>query len=685
MSTDTRPRLRRNLRFHRHENEGVISWVVKDPTALKYFRFGQIEAWLMQQMDGTRSLQDICDLLREEVGLRTSPAALDVLTRRLKELGLVERSLKERSTLLMERLRSERKLWKNGKNTLLRMRFSFGDPDQLLARMVKAMPFFWTPGFVIASVIAFAIYGVILWLNWQPFADTMAIFYSPSRMTLELFVLCYGCFTATAIVHEFGHGLTCKRFGGEVHEIGAMLLYFTPAFYCNVSDAWALEKRSERMWVTFAGGWIQLWCAALATVLWRVTEPGTLVNTAALYTAALGGAFSLLFNYNPLIPLDGYYALTDWLQIANLRSRALEYVGARIRRDVLRLDAALPAVTDRERRIFITYGIAASVYTTFMLSVLALFVARLLVPRFGLWGAFIFVALLFAVTGKARHGVVSLVRTLVTEKLPPGRRARFALICAAAVLLLGGAAFFTPWTVRATGSATVEPELRRWLRPPESARLMEVRVAEGAAVQGGDTIAVLREPELELHRIAAVTKLEQLRGRMARARATGDAATERAASIELETTRSQLTTLEDRRNALILRAPFSGVFVTSRLEERLGERIAAGDSLIEVWSLGSLRARVRVPQRVAGEITHGAEIRIRFSARPGLTWKTQVDRLESAADGSDLIALAALPQSDAHPVLPGMSGRARVDITHVTIARALERAARRIVRLDFLL
>ena len=245
--------------------------------------------------------------------MRTTPAALDVLTRRLKELGLVERSLKERSTLLMERLRSQRKMWHNGKNTLMRMRFSFGDPDALLDRMVKAMPFFWTPGFVIASVIGFLVYGVILVMNWQPFAETMATFYSPSQMTLQFLLLSYGCFTVTAIVHEFGHGLTCKRFGGEVHEIGAMLLYFTPAFYCNVSDAWSLEKRSHRMWVTFAGGWIQLWCAVVATIVWVVTEPGTWVNTFALFTGALSGAFSLLFNYNPLIPLDGYYALTDWL------------------------------------------------------------------------------------------------------------------------------------------------------------------------------------------------------------------------------------------------------------------------------------------------------------------------------------------------------------------------------------
>jgi multidrug resistance efflux pump len=342
-------------------------------------------------------------------------------------------------------------------------------------------------------------------------------------------------------------------------------------------------------------------------------------------------------------------------------------------------------VTDRERRVFISYGVASAIYTTFMLSLVALFVARLLIPRFGLWGVSLFVVLLVSVTGKARHATASLVRTLVTEKLPPGRRARFALAALAVVLLSGLAAVVTPWTVRATGAATVEPESRRWLRPPEAARLIEVRVAEGANVQVGDTIAVLREPDLELERVAAITTLEQLRGRMARARATGDAALERSATIELETTRARLAVLDQRREALILRAPFSGVLVTPLLEERIGERVAAGDSLIEVWSLGSLRARVRVPQRVAGEIAPGAEVRIRFSARPGLTWRTQVDRLESAADGSDLVALAALPQSETDPVLPGMLGRARVDITHVTIARAIERAARRIVRLDFLL
>jgi multidrug resistance efflux pump len=179
--------------------------------------------------------------------------------------------------------------------------------------------------------------------------------------------------------------------------------------------------------------------------------------------------------------------------------------------------------------------------------------------------------------------------------------------------------------------------------------------------------------------------LHQLEARSLRARALGDGASERATAIQLETTRAQLALIEQRRAGLVLRAPFDGVFVTPRLDERLGERIAAGDSLVEVWANTALRTRVRIPQRVAGEVTRGAEVRIRFPARPSLTWRTQIERIESAADASDLVAVAALPQSATQPVFPGMLGRARIDITHATIAGAIERAARRLVRLDFLL
>ena len=684
MSMEAPPRLRRHLRFMRHETGGTVAWVVKDPVALKYFRFGQIEAWLMQQMDGTRSLQQICDELYSEIGMKATPAKLDVLVRRLRELGLVERTLQEKSAMLMDRLRAHRSTWRNNQNTILRMRWSCGDPDPWLERMVPALSFFWRPTFVVLSAIVFAIYGVLVALKWQPFADSIALLYSPSRVTLEVILIAYGSFTVTAIIHELGHALTCKRFGGEVHEIGAMILYFTPAFYCNVSDAWTFEKRSHRLWVTFAGGWIQLWCASIATIVWVLTEPGTFTNTVALFTAALGGAFSLFFNYNPLLPLDGYYALIDWLELPNLRARSFAYLGSFFRKHVLRLNAAVPAVTDRERRIFLIYGVLAGLYTTLALVVAALFVKHLLIPRFGAWGWALFLTLLFALTGKPRRATGRLVRAVFAEKMGGRRKHRFAAAGALAVLLLSLGAWVTPWTMQAKGSAIVEPAQRGWLRAHQSARLVEVRVDEGAEVSAGDTIAVLRDPELELEHINARQRQQQLLVRATRARSS-NAADERAASIELAVSSTELQAIERRRSALVLLAPFDGTVVTPRLQERLGEEIAAGDSVAEIWAHGPLRARVFIPQRSAGEMTQGAQIRIRFPARPSYTWRTAIDRVESAADGSDLIATAQLPASAQAPLLPGMRGIARVDLAQGNVLRALHLKARRILRLDFLL
>src|SRR5204863_2653183 len=106
--------------------------------------------------------------------------------------------------------------------------------------------------------------------------------------------------------HEFGHGLTCKHFGGEVHELGFMLIYFQPAFYCNVSDAWLFPEKSKRLWVGFAGPYFELLLWALAVLAWRLTEADTVVNYVALIVMAGSGVKTLL-NLSPLLKLDGYY------------------------------------------------------------------------------------------------------------------------------------------------------------------------------------------------------------------------------------------------------------------------------------------------------------------------------------------------------------------------------------------
>nr|MBA2244815.1 PqqD family protein [Gemmatimonadota bacterium] len=387
MSDSPFPRVRRDLRYVRQVQDGTPAYVVKDPVNLKYFRFGEMEGWLMQQMDGTRTLAEIAARLRAERGVPATAAALEVFHRRLKELRLAERSQEERSVLIMEAVRQQRhdRLGGNG-NTLLRMRVSLGDPDESFDRVIGHIRFFWSPGFVALSLALFLGYGLIVATHWPAFAEGMRALYTPTEYTLGFVLTLYLTFAFIAVIHEFGHGLTCKHFGGEVHEMGVMLLYFSPALYCNVDDAWTFEKKAHRLWVTFAGGWTGLLLAALAALVWISTEPGSLPHHLALITMLMGGSAVLILNFNPLIPLDGYYALMDWLEVPNLRARSFEYLGAAARRSLLRQEVPLPAVTPRERRIFLAYGTLALLYTTLLLLAVALWVAGLLIGWFGAWG-----------------------------------------------------------------------------------------------------------------------------------------------------------------------------------------------------------------------------------------------------------------------------------------------------------
>src|SRR5262249_25651903 len=158
-------------------------------------------------------------------------------------------------------------------------------------------------------------------------------------------------------LHEFAHALTCKHFGGEVHEMGFMMMYLQPAFYCNVSDAWLFPEKSKRLWVDFAGPYFELFLWALATLTWRLTDGDTGIHHAALVLVAITGLRTFL-NFNPLIKLDGYYLLSDYLGMPNLRKRSFAYVGGLLRRIGGRKPSAVE-VSARERRIFLLYGTTA--------------------------------------------------------------------------------------------------------------------------------------------------------------------------------------------------------------------------------------------------------------------------------------------------------------------------------------
>jgi len=300
------------------------------------------------------------------------------------------------------------------------MRWSFGDPDALLTRTLPLVRWMFTPAFVVASVVLFAGYLIVLGQRWREYATALRSVYSPETITIAHGVILVLTALVIILIHELGHAFTCKYFGGEVREIGFMLLYFQPAFYCDVSDAWTFPERRARFWVTAAGSWIQLVAAGLAALVWWAAAPGTVVAEVSAAAMLVGGVMTLLTNMNPLLPFDGYFALSDWLDVPNLRQRASAHLGWCVRRTVFRLNLPEPQASNREQRIFLIYGALSAAYATLTVGILVGLALVLAKRAFGAPGA---LAVTTVVVLLARSRLVGWARS-VSRAIQTHRAAR---------------------------------------------------------------------------------------------------------------------------------------------------------------------------------------------------------------------------------------------------------------------
>ena len=339
------PRLRADLTIVEQTYRGEQSFIVKDPKTRKYFRFRPVEIGVLRQFDGTRSAAEVAAALAE-AGLRRVGGRGRGVRRQAQDDGTAgahrRRALGADDGAAPRPAAAASRGGSPYQGDIFRIRWSMGDPDHFMDRTIPYLRWMFTGGFLVVSVALFAVYLLVIALKWSEFTAAFGNLYHFRYSAWELFVL-WVTATVIIVIHELGHGYTCKYFGGQVHEIGAMLLYFEPAFFCNVNDAWTFPELKARLWVTAAGSWIQLVAASLAAIVWWAAAPGTLVSHIALSAVLIGGVTTIAMNANPLIPLDGYFALSDYLEVPNLRQRAFAHLAWVVKTRVLRLDLPMPA------------------------------------------------------------------------------------------------------------------------------------------------------------------------------------------------------------------------------------------------------------------------------------------------------------------------------------------------------
>ncbi|HEY6930662.1 MAG TPA: HlyD family efflux transporter periplasmic adaptor subunit [Thermoanaerobaculia bacterium] len=631
-----RPALKSTLVVRRIVQMGEIQWVVKDPDGAKYYNFNDSNWGLIQLFDGTRTIPEIRDAYQAMFPDETiAPSLVPEYAENLRSLDLLERSVAERSLQQLTRIKDMRR-WKAEQKAegfdIFMIPFKVVDPDRFLNRSQKYVRWLWRPPAVIVSLILVAMTSGIIVSHfdtiWAQTLELYAFLRKPFWDVVQFFVI----LTSIGAIHELAHGYVTKFYGGEVHDIGAALLYFMPAFYCDTSDSLLFESKWHRLWVMLAGMYIESIICCIATLLWVASYPDTLLHELSYKMMLYTGISSIFFNINPLRKIDGYYALASVLELPELREESIEYLSLLFKRHVLRLNVEVPVYSRRKRRIYLIYAPLALGFLVLIMLFIGHLFYNFYEKYFPKLAVLLLILTLLRLFRKDVRAFLQGLRLVYIDKkeLIMSRRARPYVLGGAIALLLLLAVPWAPWTF------DTEVVLKPWtevrLEAPDDGTIQEIRAHEGDEVQHGQIVAVLSSPAIEAEVAATVAEREGLRKRAGQLREAADPGgvfrSEQRGSATEAALRGQLM----RQETLQVRSLIAGRVMTRRTEDLAGRFVQTGSVIAVIGDCRSLKAEIPVSERLLSYLQRGSPVSLQLRARPAHILHGTIVQIGSAAE-----------------------------------------------------
>jgi putative peptide zinc metalloprotease protein len=451
------------------------------------------------------------------------------------------------------------------------------------------------------------------------------------------------------VIHEFGHGLSCKKFGGEVHEMGALFLCLSPCLYCNVSDAWTLPSKWHRIIISAAGIYVELVIAALATFIWWNTPHHPFINNLSLSLMVVCSVSTVVFNANPLLRYDGYYVVADWLEIPNLREKSNRYLKHLAQEVCLGIEVPPEGYMELWRKIlFVVYAVVSYIYRWVITFVILRFMWSFLKP-YGLEVISSMLALA-AMISMIAWPAYNLGKNLHRRgRLPDMKRGHVIVtsIVASAVLL---AFFFLPLPIsriRGVGLVESRPDGMSQLFVRRNGCLVDLRVQPGDWVVKGQELARFRDEDLELElegartdQDSALKELGELRRELDPDNPTTrkDDLKDRLQEVQgaLEEARSKIDVIKGiQKNDLVIRANRDGIIGQAPLKEERYKQFekveprGPAEPLFTIHEPGKLQVLlpVETPEfnRLKESLSYGdGEVILRVQGMDSRTWQGKI-------------------------------------------------------------
>lgn len=464
------------------------------------------------------------------------------------------------------------------------VRFSLLDPD----RFLESTQFIVSPLFGWAGVLIWV--GIVLpafvlaVLHWNDLTCNLA----DRVLALENLFLLWCVYPIIKILHEFGHAYAVKRWGGEVHEMGVMLLVLMPIPYVDASASSAFFDKYKRIIVGAAGIIVELFLAALAMFVWVNVEPGV-VRALAFNVMIIAGVSSLLFNGNPLLRFDAYYVLADYLEIPNLASRANRYIGYLLKRYIFGVsDADSPASADSERSWLGSYALAAFGYRIFISVRIAIFVA----------GKFFVIGVVLAAWAGFSMVILPLsrvIRIVFTDTGMKSKRGRIILTTIATFGLLGVILLWVPAPSFTVAEGVLWTSEESLIHAGADGFVAEVVGTPGEVVHRGDPLVLCENPDLATRVAVLEAQLREFEARH-RLKERMDLTEAEILKDEIERIKGELKWTRQCQDELLIRSPLDGIFILPDAQDLPNRFVRRGMPLGYVVDFSRVIVRVVVSQ-----------------------------------------------------------------------------------------